>query len=78
VADDRPRLTPEPRRATGRQPTPVRTWYGPTVKAFVALEGTARDALERDLVALARRLDRLGGDAVAIPAAYTETIAVRR
>ena len=29
-----------------------RLWYGPTLKAFAALEGAARDALERDLVAL--------------------------
>ena len=57
-----------------------RTWYGPTVKAFAALEGDARNALERDLVDLARRRDRLGpnGDAVAIPAAYTEAIAIVR
>ncbi|MGH7359673.1 MAG: SAM-dependent methyltransferase, partial [Candidatus Rokuibacteriota bacterium] len=56
-----------------------RTWYGPTLKAFAALEGTARDALESDLVALARRFDRLGSaDAIAIPATYTETVAVRR
>ena len=57
-----------------------RTWYGPTVKAFAALEGEARDALERDLVALARSHDRLGGGSgpVAIPAAYTEAVAVTR
>ena len=35
-------------------------WYGPTLKAFAALEGAAREALEQDLVALARRFDRLG------------------
>ena len=55
-----------------------RTWYGPTLKAFAALEGAAQEALERDLVDLARRSDRLGGDAIAIPATYTETVAVRR
>jgi SAM-dependent methyltransferase len=57
-----------------------RTWYGPTLKAFAALEGAARDALERDLVALARRFDRLGAGAgaIAIPATYTEAVAVRR
>jgi ubiquinone/menaquinone biosynthesis C-methylase UbiE len=55
-----------------------RTWYGPTLKAFAALEGDpdASDALERDLVALARRSDRLEDGAVAIPAAYLEAIAV--
>jgi ubiquinone/menaquinone biosynthesis C-methylase UbiE len=55
-----------------------RQWYGPTLKAFAALEGAARDALEQDLVTLARRFDRLGGDAVAIPAAYTESVLVKR
>jgi ubiquinone/menaquinone biosynthesis C-methylase UbiE len=55
-----------------------RRWYGPTLKAFASLEGDARDALERDLVELARRFDRLGVDAIAIPATYTETVAVRR
>ena len=55
------------------------TWYGPTLKAFAALEGDARDALERDLVSLARRWDRLGGThAVAIPATYIEAVAVTR
>jgi SAM-dependent methyltransferase len=55
-----------------------RLWYGPTLKAFAALEGTGRDALEHDLVALARRFDRLGTDAIALPATYTETVVVTR
>jgi SAM-dependent methyltransferase len=57
-----------------------RTWYGPTVRAFAALEGDAREALEQDLVALARESDRLGGGAgaVAIPATYIEAVAVTR
>ena len=57
-----------------------RTWYGPTLKAFAALEGDAREALERDLLALARRSDRLGGGsgAIAIPATYIEAVAVTR
>jgi ubiquinone/menaquinone biosynthesis C-methylase UbiE len=57
-----------------------RTWYGPTLKAFAAVEDLrARQALRDDLVALARRYDRLGsGDAIAIPATYTEAIAITR
>jgi SAM-dependent methyltransferase len=56
-----------------------RTWYGPTVKAFAALDdGPARQALELDLVQLARRYDRLGSDAIAIPATYTEAVALAR
>jgi len=56
-----------------------RTWYGPTLKAFAALDGAARDALEEDVLALVRRYDRLDGSgAVAIPSAYTEAVAVTR
>jgi ubiquinone/menaquinone biosynthesis C-methylase UbiE len=55
-----------------------RLWYGPTLKAFAALEDTKRDALELDLIELANRFDRLGGDAIAVPATYTEAVAVRR
>ena len=55
-----------------------RLWYGPTLKAFSALEEHARHALESDLVALARRFDRLGADAIAVPATYTEAVAVRQ
>jgi SAM-dependent methyltransferase len=55
-----------------------RLWYGPTVKAFAALEGDARDALEHDITELARAFDRLGNGAIAIPAIYTEAVAIRR
>jgi SAM-dependent methyltransferase len=55
-----------------------RLWYGPTLKAFAALEDDARDALETDLVDLVHRFDRLGGDPIAVPATYTETLATRR
>jgi ubiquinone/menaquinone biosynthesis C-methylase UbiE len=57
-----------------------RSWYGPTVKAFAAVEGSARDELYADLVELARRHNRLGAEAgaIAIPATYTEAIATRR
>ncbi|HSC90517.1 MAG TPA: class I SAM-dependent methyltransferase [Gaiellaceae bacterium] len=55
-----------------------RRWYGPTLGAFAALEEAARDELARDLAALARRFDRLGSDAIAIPATYTEAVAVTR
>ena len=56
-----------------------REWYGPTVKAFAAVEGAAREALNDDLVALARRHDRLDdARAIAIPATYVEAVAVTR
>jgi SAM-dependent methyltransferase len=55
-----------------------RLWYGPTLKAFAALNDIARDALELDLLELVRAHDRLGDDAVAVPATYTEALATRR
>lgn len=56
-----------------------RRWYGPTLKAFAALDGSARDALQQDLVALAERFDRLDDDgAIAIPSTYAEAVARRR
>jgi ubiquinone/menaquinone biosynthesis C-methylase UbiE len=55
-----------------------RTWYGPTLKAFESLDPDRRQALERDLVDLANRHDRLGTDAIAIPTAYLEAVAIRR
>jgi len=55
-----------------------RRWYGPTLKAFAALDAAGQDALESDLVELGRSFDRLGGDAAAIPSTYTEAVAVRR
>jgi SAM-dependent methyltransferase len=55
-----------------------RTWYGPTLKAFAALDDAGRQALESDLIALVERYDRLCGGAIAIPATYTEAVARKR
>jgi ubiquinone/menaquinone biosynthesis C-methylase UbiE len=55
-----------------------RRWYGPTLKAFAALDDVAGDALERDLVALVHRFDRLGCGPVAVPSAYAEAVAIAR
>jgi SAM-dependent methyltransferase len=56
-----------------------RTWYGPTLTAFAALEEAARKELEADLIELARRWNRLGGSAAtALPATYIEAVAVTR
>jgi len=55
-----------------------RRCYGPTVKAFESLDPGRCEALERDLLRLANRHDRLGTDAIAIPATYLEVVATRR
>jgi SAM-dependent methyltransferase len=55
-----------------------RLWYGPTLKAFAALEDTKRDALEIDLVELASTHDRLESPrAIAIPATYLEAVVIK-
>jgi ubiquinone/menaquinone biosynthesis C-methylase UbiE len=55
-----------------------RQHYGPTLKAFAALDADGRRALAEDIAALVRRFDRLGGDGpVACPADYLEVVATR-
>jgi len=55
-----------------------RTWYGPTYKAFGALDEPGAQALEADIVALTTSYDRLGEPgAIAVPATYLEAVAVR-
>ncbi|MDX6201651.1 MAG: hypothetical protein QOJ83_1151 [Frankiales bacterium] len=56
-----------------------RRWYGPTLKAFEALDRKAGTALARDLADLARRFDRhRDSGTLAIPAAYLETVLTLR
>jgi SAM-dependent methyltransferase len=56
-----------------------RRWYGPTLKAFEAVGADGKADLEDALVALARRHDRLGnGEAIAIPATYSEAVGAAR
>jgi SAM-dependent methyltransferase len=56
-----------------------RTYYGPTLRAFEALDPVPREALRADLLALARKYDRNGGTGpVAITADYLETVIVRK
>lgn len=54
-----------------------RLHYGPTLKAFEALEPERREALAAELEDLARRSNRNGRGALAIPAEYLEVVAVR-
>jgi SAM-dependent methyltransferase len=54
-----------------------RAYYGPTLKAFEAAGTAGSDALFGDLVDLVHRYARTSSGAVAIPATYLETVAVR-
>ncbi len=56
-----------------------RTWYGPTLKAFEALDDAGKVALEADLVEMTKGYDRLDDEnAIAVPAAYIEAVAITR
>jgi ubiquinone/menaquinone biosynthesis C-methylase UbiE len=53
----------------------LRRWYGPTLKAYEAVGEDGREALENDLVELARRWNtRRDSDGLAVPSAYLETV----
>ena len=54
-----------------------RTFYGPTHKAFAALDAAGQAALETDLLALLRRSDVGGGGGLVVPAEYLETVITR-
>ena len=51
-----------------------RAFYGPTHKAFAALDPLGQAALEADLTALLRNADRGGAAGLVVPAEYRETV----
>jgi ubiquinone/menaquinone biosynthesis C-methylase UbiE len=55
-----------------------KTYYGPLLKAFGALEPAGQAALERDLIELIGRFNRSGDSAVVIPSEYLEIVITRR
>jgi ubiquinone/menaquinone biosynthesis C-methylase UbiE len=52
--------------------------YGPTLKAFEALDEAGKARLFDDLTALAREHDQEPGPSVAMPSEYLEVVATRR
>jgi SAM-dependent methyltransferase len=55
-----------------------RTFYGPMVKAFGALDGTKQESLAADLVALAERFNRATDGSLVAPSQYAEVVILRR
>ena len=55
-----------------------RTYYGPVLKTFAALEPLAQVSLERELIDLVRQFNRSGDATMAVPSEYLETVIVRR
>jgi 2-polyprenyl-3-methyl-5-hydroxy-6-metoxy-1,4-benzoquinol methylase len=54
-----------------------RDWYGPTVRAFAALDGPRAEALERELVTLWTDHNHAGRAATRVESEYLEVIAAR-
>jgi ubiquinone/menaquinone biosynthesis C-methylase UbiE len=55
-----------------------RTYYGPVLKAFAALDAAGQAALERDLLALVERLNRSADGSMVVPGEYLEIVITRR
>jgi ubiquinone/menaquinone biosynthesis C-methylase UbiE len=54
-----------------------RTFYGPTYKAFAALDANGQAALEADLLALLKRCARPAAAGLVVPGEYLETVITR-
>jgi ubiquinone/menaquinone biosynthesis C-methylase UbiE len=55
-----------------------RDFYGPTNKAFAALEPDGQQALEQDILALLHRFNRAGNASLVVPAEYLEVVITKR
>lgn len=55
-----------------------RNYYGPTVRAFAALEPEGQDALARDLTELLEARNTSGDGTLVVPSDYLEAVATRR
>lgn len=54
-----------------------RTYYGPTNRAFAALDSSRQAALQADILDLLNRLNRGGGDTLVVPGEYLEAVVTR-
>jgi SAM-dependent methyltransferase len=55
-----------------------RTYYGPVLKAFAALDAAGQTDLALDLLKLLERFNEGGDDTLAVPSEYLEVVATRR
>jgi SAM-dependent methyltransferase len=54
-----------------------RTYYGPVLKAFAALDGAGQAGLAGDLTELLERFNQGGSETLAVPSEYLEVVATR-
>jgi len=51
-----------------------KTYYGPTNRAFAALDSTGQGALEAEIIGLLERMNRGGNDTLIVPSEYLEVV----
>ena len=51
-----------------------RDWYGPTNKAFAALDADGQGKLERDIIALLEEFNTAGRESLVVPSEYLEVV----
>jgi ubiquinone/menaquinone biosynthesis C-methylase UbiE len=54
-----------------------RTYYGPVLKAFAALDAAGQAGLARDLIEVMERYNQGGSETLAVPSEYLEVVATR-
>ena len=73
-------ITAEPRNFVFRYRSPqhcldvFRTYYGPLLKAFAALQPEAQASLATDVIALIERFNRSGDASMVVPSEYLEVV----
>ena len=55
-----------------------RTYYGPTLKAFAALDEANQQGLRKDLLALIGRMNRAEDGTMVVPSEYLEIMIIKR
>jgi len=77
-------INAEPRTFVFRYRSPqhwldvFKTFYGPMLKAFAALNANAQAALTRDVLALVDEFNRAGDRTMAVPSEYLEVVITKR
>ena len=55
-----------------------RGWYGPTLKAFGALDAPGQEALARDITALLEQMNVAGPSSLVVPSEYLEIVVTKQ
>jgi ubiquinone/menaquinone biosynthesis C-methylase UbiE len=55
-----------------------KTYYGPVLKAFAALDSTGQDGLKRDILALIATMNRSADETMVVPSEYLEIVVTKR